>query len=172
MEVWKHAHIFLSRQSRSKLFPILLAASTMVFTAQQLTAFFEAADQMAIPAATRAQLQTEGITTVDDLSEFKEADLKQISENLRRPSGRIPDPAPNAQPGAMIPQPPFVLGAKSITRLTGCSRRVGSILRDCCSPIDPVQYEMGTSGQELHGPLESFDRKKEGRQPGHAQNHP
>ena len=96
----------------------------MVFTAQQLTAFFEAADQMAIPAATRAQLQTEGITTVDDLSEFKEADLKQISENLRRPSGRIPDPAPNAQPGAMIPQPPFVLGAKSITRLTAAAELV------------------------------------------------
>ncbi len=54
----------------------------MVFTAQQLTAFFEAADQMAIPTATRIHLQTEGISTVNDLSEFLAADLKQISENL------------------------------------------------------------------------------------------
>ena len=68
----------------------------MVFTAQQVTAFFEGADQMSIPSATRIQLQTEGINTVDDLAEFLEADLKQIGENLRRPSGRIPDPAPNA----------------------------------------------------------------------------
>ena len=95
----------------------------MVFTAQQLTAFFEAADQMAIPAATRAHLQTEGISSADDLSEFKDEDLKQISENLRRP-GRIPDPAPNAPPGAMIQQPPFVLGAKSLTRLTAAANLV------------------------------------------------
>jgi hypothetical protein len=93
----------------------------MVFTAQQLTAFFEAADQMAIPTATRIHLQTEGISTVNDLSEFLAADLKQISENLRRPSGRIPDPSPNAPPGATIPQPPFVLGAKSLNRLTAAA---------------------------------------------------
>lgn len=79
---------------------------------------------MAIPAATRTQLETEGISSIDDLAEFKEEDLKQISENLRRPSGRIPDPSPNAQPGAMIPQPPFVFGAKSLTRLTAAANLV------------------------------------------------
>jgi hypothetical protein len=60
----------------------------MVFTNAQTTAFFEDANQMAIPALTRLQLQTEGIVTVDDLEEFQEDTLKQIVDNLRRPSGR------------------------------------------------------------------------------------
>ena len=77
--------------------------------------------QMAIPTETRIHLQTEGINTVDDLAEFKATDLKQISENLRRPSGRIPDPTPGAPPGATIPQPPFVFGAKSLNRLTAAA---------------------------------------------------
>ena len=100
----------------------------MVFTAQQLAAFFEAEDQMAIPNATRIQLQTEGINTVDDLAEFLAADLKQIGENMRRPSGRIPDPTPGAPPGATIPQPPFVFGAKSLNRLTVAADLVRSPL--------------------------------------------
>ena len=89
----------------------------MVFTAAQTTAFFEAANQMAIPHATRVQLNNEGITSVDDLSEFDEESLKQIAENLRRPTGRINDPNPNAPAGATIPTPPFVFGAKSQSRL-------------------------------------------------------
>ena len=42
----------------------------MVLTAAQTTAFFEGADQMGIPHDTVVQLQTEGITTVDDLEEI------------------------------------------------------------------------------------------------------
>ena len=38
----------------------------MVFTNLQTIAFFTAADQMAIPQATFAQLSSEGITTVKD----------------------------------------------------------------------------------------------------------
>ena len=72
---------------------------------------------MGIPHATVQQLQQEGITTVDDLAEFDKDCMKQVAENLRRPGGRIPDPNPHAAPGATIPTPPFVFGAKSQKRL-------------------------------------------------------
>jgi hypothetical protein len=88
----------------------------MVFTANQVTAFFEEATQMAIPNATRVQLVTEGIATVDDLGEFDDENLKQIAENLRRPSGRVPVD-PDAEDGPTMPTPPFVFGAKSLNRL-------------------------------------------------------
>ena len=89
----------------------------MVLTANQTTAFFENADQMALPRATVVQLQTEGILAVADLADFDKDTLSQISENLRRPGGRIPDPSPLANAGATIPTPPFVFGAKSQMRL-------------------------------------------------------
>ena len=76
---------------------------------------------MAIPARTRVQLATEGINHPDDLLEFKSDGLKQIAENMRRPTGRIPDPnagQPGGPPlGTTISTPPFVLGAKSQQRL-------------------------------------------------------
>ena len=74
---------------------------------------------MAIPNATRVQLATEGLATVEDLLDFDEASLKLLGDNLRRPGGMIANPAPNAAPGAMIPVPPFVFGAKSQLRLKG-----------------------------------------------------
>ena len=88
----------------------------MVWTNAQTTAFFEAAVQMAIPAATRAQLQTEGINLISDLSEFDDEQLQQVSDNLHRPPGCVPvDPA---DPGrAMTATPPFVFGAKSFNQL-------------------------------------------------------
>ena len=73
----------------------------MVLTVAQRTAFFENADQMAIPNAMVVQLVVEGINTVDDLSEFDKDTIQQIASNLRRP------PAGN----------PFVFGAKSQKRL-------------------------------------------------------
>ena len=73
----------------------------MVLTVAQTTAFFENAAQMAIPNATVVQLVTEGIDSVDDLSEFDKDTIQQIASNLRRP------PAGN----------PFVFGAKSQKRL-------------------------------------------------------
>ena len=92
----------------------------MVFTNAQTIAFFEDPLQMGIPNATRLQLATEGIVTVDDLEEFDEGNLKQITENLRRPPGRIPaDPA--VPLGLTIPTPPFEFGAKSIIRLKAAS---------------------------------------------------
>jgi hypothetical protein len=73
----------------------------MVLTAAQTTAFFENADQMAIPNATVLQLVAEGIDSVDDLSEFDKDTISQIASNLRRPA------AGNH----------FVFGAKSQKRL-------------------------------------------------------
>ena len=89
----------------------------MVLTAAQTAAFFENDDQMGIPHATVVQMQTEGITVVGDLEGFDKETLQQLADNLRRPGGRIPDPNPNAVPGATIPTPPFTFGAKSQKRL-------------------------------------------------------
>ena len=59
----------------------------MVFTAAQMTAFFENPATMAIPHATRVQLAVEGITTVADLLDFDKDSLDQVANNLRRPGG-------------------------------------------------------------------------------------
>lgn len=89
----------------------------MVFTAAQTTAFFEADDQMALPAATRIKLQDEGITGVEDLGDFDKTSFEQVTANLKNPGGRIPNPDPGAAAGATIPRPPFTFGAKSRKRL-------------------------------------------------------
>jgi hypothetical protein len=78
----------------------------MVLTAGQTTAFFEAADQMAIPHATVLELVNEGIDTVDDLAEFENETIDQIANNLRRPAVA---PAAGGHH--------FVFGAKSQKRL-------------------------------------------------------
>ena len=57
------------------------------------------------------------MTDPGDLVDFTEEAMAVISQNLRRPGGRIPDPDPNAAAGATIPTPPFILGAKSQMRL-------------------------------------------------------
>ena len=89
----------------------------MVITAAQTTAFFSEPGQMALPAATRIAIAQEGLEDLADLVEFDERSLKQITDNLRRPGGRVPDPNPNATAGATIPTPAFVFGAKSQLRL-------------------------------------------------------
>jgi hypothetical protein len=78
----------------------------MVLTAAQTTAFFENADQMAIPNATVMELVNEGINTVDDLAEFDKETIDQIANNLRRPAV---EPAAGGHH--------FVFGAKSKKRL-------------------------------------------------------
>jgi hypothetical protein len=57
----------------------------MVLTAAQTTAFFENAQQMAIPNATVVQLVSEGINTVDGLAELDKDTINQIASNLRHP---------------------------------------------------------------------------------------
>jgi hypothetical protein len=78
----------------------------MVLTVAQTTAFFENADQMAIPNATVMELVNEGINTVDDLAEFDKETIDQIAHNLRRPAIA---PAAGGHH--------FVFGAKSQKRL-------------------------------------------------------
>jgi hypothetical protein len=75
---------------------------------------------MAIPHLTRVQLATEGIAAVDDLGEFDEENLKQISQNLCRPSGGVPvDPANPG--GPTMTTPAFICGAKSCNQIKAAS---------------------------------------------------
>ena len=92
----------------------------MPFTNAQTTAFFEDADQMAIPHRTVAQLATEGITAVDDLAEFEDDDFKQVAYNLSHP----PAVLNAAVPPVLVPQEPFVLGAKSLRRLKVAAKAI------------------------------------------------
>eukprot|EP01082_Thalassiosira_pseudonana_P000220 g65.t1 g65 contig1:151778-153098(+) len=74
----------------------------MVFIAANTTSFFEDADQMNLSAEIRAALVAEGITSVEDLLEFKNSDWDTIAKNLRSP--------PQGQAA-------LVIGAKSLKRL-------------------------------------------------------
>ncbi len=86
----------------------------MVFTAAQVTAFFEDGNQMGLSNRTRVYLGTEGIAHPSDLVDFVESEAwDQLIENCKRPP-QVPDPA-NA--GQLINQAPFRLPAKSLTRL-------------------------------------------------------
>ena len=78
-----------------------------------MTTFYEHAEQMGIPHTTVVQLQSEEITVVTDLADFDKTSLQQLADNLRHPGGRVLDPNPGAPPGATVPTPPFVFGAKS-----------------------------------------------------------
>ena len=86
----------------------------MVFTNKQTTAFFEDAEQIAIPAETRPGLNMEGIVDVGNLEDFTEDDLKQVAQNLRKPAGIMVDPNNRNR---RVPQTLYVLGAKSLKRL-------------------------------------------------------
>ena len=85
----------------------------MVLTAAQMAAFFEHDAQMGIPHEMVVQMAIEGITMASDLAEFDNDSLEQLVNNLRQPGGRVPDPNPNAAPGAMIPTLAFTFGVKS-----------------------------------------------------------
>ena len=74
---------------------------------------------MALLHATVVQLANEGISEPSDLSEFDKSSISQITDNLRRPGGKVVD---SNDPGATIPTPPFIIGEKSqqslnVTRL-------------------------------------------------------
>ena len=86
----------------------------MVLTAGQLTAFFKYANQMGLSNRTRVHLQTEGISTPDDLIEFVgKEDWTPILDNCRRPP-QIPGQGAGA---ALVHQQAFHLPAKSLMRL-------------------------------------------------------
>jgi len=92
----------------------------MPWTNAATIAFFTANDQMAIPTRTCEQLVTEGITLVDDLAEFEDSDFKEVAYNLSHPPV-IPN---EALPPVLVPQQPFILGAKSLHRLKVAAKAV------------------------------------------------
>ena len=57
---------------------------------------------------------------MDDLAEFENAEFKQVAYNLSHP----PQAPNNAQPPVLVPQQPFVLGAKSLRRLKVAAKAV------------------------------------------------
>ena len=92
----------------------------MVFTATQLTAFFENNPQMALPHDARQRLAQEGLTTIDDFVDFKEEELKQAIKNLRSPIPGIPavlDAGGNEASTAVPPIPACLVSAKCALRL-------------------------------------------------------
>jgi hypothetical protein len=108
---------------------------------------------MGIPRERVIQLRDEGITGIDDLGEVDMASFEGISaKNFQRPTGGIPDPATgDAAAGATIPTPPFMLGVKSLKRLTVVSNllkyyemvgRVTSVANVCWDPIVKEDFEV------------------------------
>ena len=92
----------------------------MVFTNAQLTAFFENAPQMHLPHDHRLRLAQEGLTTVDDFSDFQADELKIAVKNLRNAIPGIP--AVLGAGGAIVvpaidPIPPCLISAKCCLRL-------------------------------------------------------
>ena len=68
-------------------------STKMVLSVAQVTSFFEDADQMGLTNRTHnLSLNTEGITTVVELAEWKDDDWDQCKNNCKKPD-RIPDPA-------------------------------------------------------------------------------
>jgi hypothetical protein len=115
-----------------------------MFTAAALTAFFESVDQMGIVNRTRLEMQRDGITHPEHLAEFTEEGFKALFSNLARPGGRVPNPDPGADAGAMIHTPRFVLGVKSQLRLKAAANLVRyyqTCSRDITAPMmqwDPM----------------------------------
>ena len=89
----------------------------MRLTAAHTTAFYKQPTQIGIPHETFIRLQEEGIDGVSNLGDFDKDTFDHIAANLRRPTGRIPDPNPTAAAGSTTPTPPFVFEAKYQKRL-------------------------------------------------------
>ena len=120
----------------------------MVLTVAQTTAFFEHADQMAIPNATVLQLVAEGINTVDDLSEFDKDTINQIASNLRRP------PAGNH----------YVFGAKSQKRLTAACEIV-RYYETIGRPLTATNIAWNTVVKNFEVQWKALQAKKDGDEP-------
>ena len=81
----------------------------MILTADQITLFFEDADQIGLTHRTRTlSLNSEGIITVGELAECKYDDWDQWKNNFKK-SDRIPDPT---NPANLIHQTPFAISVK------------------------------------------------------------
>ena len=83
----------------------------MPLTAAQSATFYEQDNQMGIQNDIVVQLQQEGITTVDDLSNLGKGTMEQIAANIWRPAGRIPYSNSTTTASVTIPDLSFVFGA-------------------------------------------------------------
>ena len=93
----------------------------MVLTAAQIISFFEDADQMGLTHRNcTLSLNSEGIITVGELSEWKDDEWDQWRNNCRKPD-RIPDPE---NPANIIHQTPFAISVKSLKRLKAASELI------------------------------------------------
>ena len=89
-------------------------STKMVLTAAQVTSLFEDADQMGLIHQTRTlSLNTEGIITAGELSEWKDDDWDQWKNSCRNPD-RIPDPE---NPANIIYQTLFAISFKCLSDL-------------------------------------------------------
>jgi hypothetical protein len=119
---------------------LLLLSTTMVFTAAQVTLFFEDPNQMAIPHRTRVKLAEEGILHPSDLRIFKADGFKRLAGSLRYPGGTIVNPDPNANAGALISTPIYVMGAKSWLRLEAAAEMV-RYFHTCGRPLTAANMQ-------------------------------
>ena len=80
----------------------------MVFTNAQRTAFFEDADQCGLSNWTRLKLVAEGITTVEDMTEFEDEDWDNFAYTCKRP------PQVADANGALVNVAPYELPVMSL----------------------------------------------------------
>eukprot|EP00957_Ditylum_brightwellii_P057470 4357191-Ditylum_brightwellii.AAC.1 len=96
------------------------AASTRAgLTKEQTNTFFMSSRQIEVSKETIAQLGHEGIKKVEDLVEISKDNWKQVTENLKRPGGRMKNLAKekgNDNPST-IPQTLYLFGVRMQKRL-------------------------------------------------------
>ena len=63
-----------------------------MITGSETTLLFETNNQMDIPNKTVSHIVNEGISKVTNIPPFDKDTLQEITENIRRPEGRVPDP--------------------------------------------------------------------------------
>ena len=111
---------------------------------------------MGLSARTRGQLETEGIATPEDLTQFDDDMFAQLVENLRKPGTQEANPLcvqdgngnfpPNVPP--VIPTPPFTLSAISLDRLKG-AMELAKHHETCGRELTPANMQWRTVGVEF-----------------------
>jgi hypothetical protein len=91
----------------------------MVLTNQQTTDFFTT--EMGIPEATVTQLATMGIVRVEDLVDYDEDLIKSLKDDLRKPTGTMPDPNDATR---VVPQAPYILTPLSCKKLVVAAKTI------------------------------------------------
>ena len=95
---------------------------TSEFTPQTSTTFFT--DVLGLEPIARQLLAAEGIVEVADLVDFSDDMISQVTRNLRKPSGTMPDTRPGAAAGARLPIPPVSISAISVERMKMAAQAV------------------------------------------------